>query len=117
MYPWTYQGKYPQYMVFGVLMPLVYKNGGIEAIIAMDNLEEGAFSTDAVKKSLEKVQELYTCGHIMPGTEGLTHTESQAEWLQNKALFIPCGTWLEKRDARPDAGRLRHGRGACAKSG
>ena len=49
MYPWTYQGKFPQYMVFGVLMPLIYKNGGIEAIIAMDNLEEGAFSSDAVR--------------------------------------------------------------------
>ncbi len=91
-------------MVFGVLMPLVYKNGGIEAIIAMDNLEEGAFSTDAVKKSLEQLQELYTRGHIMPGTEGLTHTEAQAEWLQKKAVFIPCGTWLENemRDLTPE---------------
>jgi N-acetylglucosamine transport system substrate-binding protein len=104
MYPWTYQGKYPGYMVWGVLMPLVYKNGGIEAIIAMDNLEEGAFSSDAVKTSLEQLQELYTRGQIMPGTEGLTHTESQAEWLQNKAVFIPSGTWLENemRDLTPE---------------
>ena len=31
----------------------------------------------------------------MEGTAGLTHTESQAEWLNGKAAFIPCGTWLE----------------------
>ena len=31
----------------------------------------------------------------MPGTEGLTHTESQTAWLQGKAAFIPCGNWLE----------------------
>jgi len=104
MYPWTYQGKYPGYMNWGVLIPLVYKNGGLEAIIAMDNLEEGAFSTDVVKQSLEQLQELYTRGQIMPGTEGLTHTEAQAEWLQKKAVFIPSGTWLENemRDLTPE---------------
>ena len=48
--PGPIRASIPQYMVFGVLMPLVYKNGGIEAIIAMDNLEEGAFSTDAVQQ-------------------------------------------------------------------
>ena len=43
-------------------------------------------------------------GYIMDGTEGLTHTESQAEWLQNKAAFLPCGTWLENemRSQTPD---------------
>ncbi len=104
MYPWTYQGKYPQYMVFGVLMPLVYKHGGLQQIIDMDNLVEGSFSTDAVRKSLEQIQELYNRGHILPGTEGLTHTEAQAEWLQKKAVFIPVGTWLENemRDLTPE---------------
>ncbi len=40
----------------------------------------------------------------MSGTEGLTHTESQAEWLQGKAVFIPSGTWLENemRDLTPE---------------
>ena len=104
VYPWTYQGKFPQYMNFGVLMPLVYKNGGIETIIDQDNLVEGAFSTDAVKQSLEQIQELHNRDLIMPGTEGLTHTESQAEWLQGNAVFIPSGTWLENemREMTPD---------------
>ena len=26
--PWTYQGKYPQYMLFGLLEPMVSKIGG-----------------------------------------------------------------------------------------
>jgi len=104
VYPWTYQGKFPQYMVWGALMPLVYKNGGIETIIDQDNLVEGAFSTDAVKQSLEQIQELYNRDLIMPGTEGLTHTEAQAEWLQGNAVFIPSGSWLENemREMTPD---------------
>jgi N-acetylglucosamine transport system substrate-binding protein len=45
------------------------------------------------------VKEIYTLAendYIMAGTEGLDHTESQAEWLQRQAALIPCGTWLEK---------------------
>ncbi len=103
MYPWTYQGRYPGYMVFGVLMPLIYKHGGLAAIIAQENLEEGSFASPAVEASLRQIQALHTEGYILPGTEGLTHTESQAEWLQRKAVFIPCGTWLENemRDLTP----------------
>jgi len=104
MAPWTYQGKFPQYMVFGVLMPLIYKNGGLQVIIDLDNLVEGAWRHPAVLKSLQQVQALHTNGYIMAGTEGLTHTESQAEWLQGNAVFLPCGTWLENemRELTPE---------------
>lgn len=104
MAPWIYQGKFPQYMVFGVLMPLIYKNGGLDVIIAMDNLEPDAFKHPAVLESLAQIQELHNRDLIMAGTEGLTHTESQAEWLQGNAVFIPCGTWLENemRELTPE---------------
>jgi N-acetylglucosamine transport system substrate-binding protein len=104
IYGWTYQGRYPQYMVFGVLMPLVYKHGGLQVIIDQDNLVEGSFSGPAVEAALNQIYALYTNGYILPGTEGLTHTEAQAEWLQGKAAFIPCGTWLENemRDLTPE---------------
>ncbi len=104
MAPWTYQGKYPQYMNFGVLMPLVYKHGGLQVIIDQDNLVEGSFSGPAVEAALKQIQALYTNGYILQGTEGLTHTEAQAEWLQGHAVFIPCGTWLENemRDLTPE---------------
>lgn len=104
--PWTYQGRYPQYMVFGVLMPLVYKNANLDlqVIIDIDNLKDGAWEHPAVLTSLQQMQELQKNDYIMAGTEGLSHTESQAEWLQGKAVFIPCGTWLENemRDMTPD---------------
>ena len=93
--PWTYQGKYPQYMVFGVLEPLVEKTGGVDVWKAIDNLEDGAWGHAAVIDSLNMMKALHDNGYIMDGTSGLTHTESQAEWLQQKAAFIPCGTWLE----------------------
>ncbi len=93
--PWTYQGKYPYYMVFGLLEPLVDKIGGPDVWKAVDNLEDGAWSHPAILQALQMMKQLPDNGYIMDGTEGLTHTESQAEWLNKKAAFIPCGTWLE----------------------
>jgi N-acetylglucosamine transport system substrate-binding protein len=102
--PWTYQGRFPQYMTFGVLMPLIYKNGGIEAIIAIDNLEDGAWEAEPVVEAVTMMSQLQANGFILDGTEGLSHTESQAEWLNGNAVFIPCGTWLENemRDLTPE---------------
>lgn len=102
--PWTYQGKFPQYMVFGCLMHLVYKTGGIQAIKDIDNLVDDAWKSDAVMQAVTMMHQLADLDYIMPGTEGLTHTESQAEWLQGNAAFIPCGTWLENemRELTPE---------------
>jgi N-acetylglucosamine transport system substrate-binding protein len=93
--PWTYQGKYPYYVVFGLLEPLVVKLGGDAVWKKIDNLEDGAWEQPEILQALKMMQQLKTNDYILEGTEALSHTESQAEWLQNKAAFIPCGTWLE----------------------
>jgi N-acetylglucosamine transport system substrate-binding protein len=94
MAPWTYQGKYPYYMTF-VLNQMLYKTGGIDAIKNIDNLVPGAWMAPEVKAAANALYQLAQMDFIMPGTEGLTHTESQTAWLQGKAAFIPCGNWLE----------------------
>ena len=95
--PWTYQGKYPQYMT-NVMDQMIYKQGGIQAIAKIDNLEPNAWRQPEVKNAVEALYQLADKGYILSGTEGLTHTESQAEWLKNKAVFIPCGSWLENEE-------------------
>ncbi len=92
--PFTYTGKYPQYL-YMILMPMIYKAGGIEAIKKIDNLEANAWKQPEVKAAAEALYQLIDKGYIMPGSEGLSHTESQSEWLKGKAVFIPCGSWLE----------------------
>jgi N-acetylglucosamine transport system substrate-binding protein len=95
MAPWTYQGKYPYYMFGIVLNQLIYKSAGNQAMVAIDNLEPNAWKNPDVLRAVQDMYALYDKGYIMEGTNGLTHTESQAAWLQGKAAFIPCGTWLE----------------------
>ena len=93
--PWTYQGKYPSYMNT-LLDAMVFHQGGWDAILKIDNLEPNAWKQPAVKTALDAMYELVSNDFFMPGTAGLTHTESQAEWLKGNAVFIPCGTWLER---------------------
>ncbi|MDP9363665.1 MAG: N-acetylglucosamine/diacetylchitobiose ABC transporter substrate-binding protein, partial [Chloroflexota bacterium] len=92
--PWTFQGQYPYY-IRSVFDQLVYKAGGIEAIARLDNLEEGAWQSEEVGAALNALYQLVERGYILEGTEALSHTESQALWLQGRAAFIPCGSWLE----------------------
>lgn len=93
--PWTYQGKYPYYIWGIVLNMLIYYAGGNEILVKLDNLEPNGWSDPAVKRAVEDLYQLVDKGYIMKGTEGLTHTESQTEWLKGNAVFIPCGNWLE----------------------
>lgn len=92
--PWTYQGLYPGY-IRAVTDSLIAKTGGWDAVLKMDNLEPDAWTQPVVKQALDATAALYTNGYILEGTEGLSHTESQAFWIQGEAVFIPCGVWLE----------------------
>lgn len=93
--PWTYQGKYPYYIWGIVLNMLMYYAGGNDLLMKIDNLEANAWSDPAVKRAVEDLYQLWDKGYILKGTSGLTHTESQTEWLKGNATFIPCGNWLE----------------------
>ena len=102
--PWVHQGKYPYYMMIPI-MDMVAMNGGLDVQKKIDNLEPNAWKDPAVKQAVEGIYELVAKGYCLPGTEGMTHTESQTSWNQGKAAFIPCGTWLEnEQKAQTPAG-------------
>jgi len=92
--PWTYQGKYPEY-INDPLLSMAAKTGGEDLLKAVDNLQPGAWKQDALVQAATAFADLAGRGYIMPGSEALSHTEAQAAWCQNKAAFIPCGSWLE----------------------
>lgn len=92
--PWTWQGKYPEYMN-DPLVSLAGKAGGQELVKSIDNLEPNAWKSPAMLAAAEAIYELAARGHIMAGSEALSHTEAQNAWCNGKAAFIPCGSWLE----------------------
>lgn len=94
MAAWATTGVYPQYILNFVFDQMVYKHDPAAAV-AIDNLEDNAWKSPAVDAALNALHELTTNDLMLPGWEGLNHTDSQAQWLQGKAAFLPCGTWLE----------------------
>ncbi|GGZ60910.1 N-acetylglucosamine/diacetylchitobiose ABC transporter substrate-binding protein [Streptomyces subrutilus] len=96
----AHQGKFPYYINV-VIMDLIAKKGGLDAMKAIDNLEPNAFEGSPVAlAAVEAVYEVVEKGLLMPGTNGLTHTESQTAWNQYKAAFIPSGSWLENEQLK-----------------
>ncbi|HVL25427.1 MAG TPA: N-acetylglucosamine/diacetylchitobiose ABC transporter substrate-binding protein [Thermomicrobiales bacterium] len=101
--PFTYPGQYPSYFSTP-FWQFVWKDAGLDPIIAIDNLQPDAWRHDSVRAGLDALYQLRQRGYMLEGSEALSHTESQAEWLQGKAVFIPNGNWLENemKDLIPD---------------
>ncbi|HCT75816.1 MAG TPA: carbohydrate ABC transporter, N-acetylglucosamine/diacetylchitobiose-binding protein [Micromonosporaceae bacterium] len=92
--PWTWQGKFPEYMN-DPLVSLAAKAGGFDLVKSIDNLDAGAWKSPAMLAAADAIYQLAVRGHIMAGSEALSHTEAQNAWCKGQAAFIPCGSWLE----------------------
>jgi N-acetylglucosamine transport system substrate-binding protein len=92
--PWVTTGVHPQYARQFLFDQMVWKHDP-DAIRNIENLEADAWKAPAVTDVLEAIYQLAEKGYLLQGWEGLDHIQSQNEWLQGKAVFIPVGTWLE----------------------
>jgi N-acetylglucosamine transport system substrate-binding protein len=92
--PWVTTGVHPQYARQFVFDQMLWKHDP-QAIINIENLEADAWKAPAVAEVLEALYQLAEREYLLPGWEGLDHIQSQNEWLQGRAIFIPVGTWLE----------------------
>lgn len=92
--PWTWQGKFPEYMN-DPLVSLAAKAGGHELVKSVDNLEPGIWKSPSMLAAADAIYQLAARGYIMAGSEALSHTEAQNAWSKGQAAFIPCGSWLE----------------------
>ena len=82
-----------------VIWPMIATIGGKDKLDAIFNYEEGAWNDPAVTETLNIFQQMHDGGYLLEGTMGMTHTQSQQQWLQDKALFIPNGAWIQNEMA------------------
>jgi len=92
--PVAHQGKYPYYINV-VMMDMIAKQGGLDLMKRIDSLDAAAWDDPAVKTVLDAFYQIVDKDYLLPGTNGMTHIESQTAWNQYKAAFIPSGSWLE----------------------
>ena len=107
--PITFQGKYPYYMLEGMLLPWAVSVGGIDAVNDAQNLVPGAWKSPAILQAATMLKQLNDKGDFLQGSVGLSHTESQTQFVMGKAAMIPCGTWLdaEMRKTMPPGASMR----------
>lgn len=89
----TYPGAYPDYnevLVLGGLASAL----GPDAVTAMNNYDASILESAEAKQVFANIAKIAEGGYLMEGTTGLNHTQSQAEFMLDKALFIPNGDWL-----------------------
>lgn len=104
--PITFQGKYPYYMLQGMILPWAQDIGGIGVIDNIQNLVPGAWKDPAVLQAAKMIRELRDKGDFQEGAVGIDHTTAQTQFLTGKAAMIPCGTWLDsemKKTMPPNA--------------
>lgn len=92
--PFAHQGKYPYYANY-VILDLIAKQGGADLIKKIDACDPTAWDDPAALAGVTAFYKIMDGDFLLPGTNGMTHTESQTAWCQGKAAFIPSGSWLE----------------------
>lgn len=104
MHGYIHQGIYPDYIDNGLLFSAFAANGGDQVLKDVLAMKKGVFLSKPVQDAMKQVQTLRDKGHIDKGALALNHTQSQMEWLQHKAAFIPDGLWLpnEMKDNIPN---------------
>jgi len=102
--PYAYAGANAPYYQWNVILTHAAKIGGADVLKNIDNLEDGAWTNDAVKQAAELWAEV-GAKYMDKSHEGLKHTDVQLQQNQYKVGFYPSGDWLEneqKKDAPPD---------------
>ena len=92
--PFAHQGKYPYYIDVAI-MDLAIRYGGQDFLTRVDAMDPAVWDGDAAKNAIEAIYEIVRKDYLLPGTNGMTHIESQTAWNQYRAAFVPCGAWLE----------------------
>lgn len=85
------------------LPPIIASEGGQDSIKALYNYSEGFWNTDAAKTGLETIAKMkdYLEPSVVANANNQNFKKNQQLVLDNKALFIPNGSWLpeEMKDA------------------
>ncbi len=92
--PVIYSGVYSFMPLDGFLYPMI-ASADPAAMEAINNEEPGAWINPTVVETVEKWEELITSGYVTENSLPMDHIQSQIEFINDRAAFIPVGTWLE----------------------
>jgi N-acetylglucosamine transport system substrate-binding protein len=97
--PYAYAGKNASYYQYWMILISAAKIGTNKVLLDIDNLESGAWTNDAVRKSAAAWAEIGNT-YMDKSFEGLIHTEVQTQQNQGKIALYPSGSWLENEQKK-----------------
>jgi carbohydrate ABC transporter, N-acetylglucosamine/diacetylchitobiose-binding protein len=72
------------------------KEGGLDVLNAVNNLEPKAWSQPAIQAVFGKLEEIVKRGYFIPGGAGTQFTAAQAKWSNDQqAILYASGGWIE----------------------
>ncbi len=92
--PMVYGGAYAFMVHDSFIYPLIVSKDPAAAE-ALNKGEKGAWMNPSVVAAVEEWQKLVDAGYVTPNSIAMDHIQSQIEFINHKAAFIPVGTWLE----------------------
>ncbi|MDT4994008.1 MAG: N-acetylglucosamine transport system substrate-binding protein [Actinoplanes sp.] len=98
MTPYGYAGANASYYQYLVILTSAAKIGGPDVLKNIDNLEAGAWTSDAVKQAAAAWAEI-GAKYSSKAFLGNRHTEVQLRQDQDKVAMYPSGSWLENEQA------------------
>jgi N-acetylglucosamine transport system substrate-binding protein len=97
--PYSYAGANAAYYQYLVILTSAAKIGGPDVLKAIDNLDDGAWTSEPVKQAAAAWGEI-GAKYGNKAHLGLKHTEVQLQQNQGKVAFYPSGSWLENEQAK-----------------
>ena len=93
--PLAYPGMYPYYFDCFLFPQILALGDGEETLKDYNNLKPGFWTSEPVKQAMERVEFLRDNGYFLDNLIGLSHTETQMEFINGNVAIICCGSWLE----------------------
>lgn len=97
--PYSYAGANAAYYQYLVILTSAAKIGGADVLKAIDNLEDGVWTSEPVKQAVKAWGEI-GAKYCNKAHLGLKHTEVQLQQNQGKVGFYPSGSWLENEQSK-----------------
>lgn len=101
-----YPGDYSGYLVQGFILPALAEKGADFYNRVENALDAEVYTSADFKEVMNRFAEFVKMPNAVADCLTLDHIESQQEWLNHAAAFIPNGLWLKKemtkRDEVPD---------------
>ena len=97
--PIAFPGMYPYYFDCFFFPQVLALGNGTETLKDLNNLVEGFWTSEPAMEAAKRVEYMRDNGYFLENMIGLSHTETQMEFINGNVAMLCCGSWLENEMA------------------